>query len=187
MSESFWDFSVRTYRTEHVPEACLSLQDERGVDVNMLLYCCWFGVTRGQQQAEAFQNVFDFSETWAERVVRPLRYVRTWMKFDGCHDPRMPTETCMEYRERVKGVEFEAEKIQQDVLESLTLPIPEKDLALPDQLIAIAKNVGQYFDRANIVSDEFVQERLLTIIQAEVVDFSEKDIRVALKSNTREI
>ena len=180
MSESFWDFSIRTYRTENVAEACLSLQDERGVDVNMLLYCCWYGVTRGQQEAKFFQHVFEFSENWAQRVVRPLRHVRTWMKLDGCQDPRMPTETCMEFREKVKGVEFNAEKIQQDVLGSLTLSIPEKDLALPEQLGAIAKNIRQYFDTVNIVSDEFVQERLLTIIQAEVVDFSEKDIRAAL-------
>ncbi len=47
MSESLWDFSVRTYRGEWVSAACLALQDERGVDVNMLLYCCWHGATRG--------------------------------------------------------------------------------------------------------------------------------------------
>lgn len=180
MSESFWDFSVRSYRTENVAEACLSLQDERGVDVNMLLYCCWFGVTRGQQQAEFFQNVFEFSESWAVQVVRPLRYVRTWMKLAGCHDPRMPTETCMEFREKVKGVEFTAEKIQQDVLESLTVSIVEKDLALADQLGAIAKNIHQYFATVNIITDDFVRERLLTIIQAGVVDLSAADIQAVL-------
>ncbi|MFT5350960.1 MAG: hypothetical protein ACI9MF_001779, partial [Gammaproteobacteria bacterium] len=90
MFETFWDYSVRTYRKDNVPEACLSLQDERGVDVNMLLYCCWFGLTRGSQQLESFQEVFDFSENWALSVVRPLRHVRTWMKLEGCPDPRIP-------------------------------------------------------------------------------------------------
>ena len=161
-------------------QACLSLQDERGVDVNMLLYCCWFGVTRGQQQAEFFQNVFEFSETWAVRVVRPLRHIRTWMKLDGCLDPRMPTETCMEFREKVKGVEFTAEKIQQDVLESLTLAIAEKDQAVPDQLVAIVKNIHQYFATVNIVADDFVRERLLTIIQAGVVALAADEIQAAL-------
>lgn len=180
MSESFWDFSVRSYRIENVADACLSLQDERRVDVNMLLYCCWFGVTRGQQQTEFFQNVFEFSETWAVQVVRPLRYVRTWLKLEGCPDPRMPTETCMEFREKVKGVEFNAEKIQQDVLQSLTESITEKDLALSDQLVAIAKNIHQYFATVNIVADDFVRERLLTIIQAGVVELSEDEIQAAL-------
>jgi uncharacterized protein (TIGR02444 family) len=182
VSETFWDFSVRTYRTEFVPEACLSLQDERGVDVNMLLFCCWYGVTRGRQEKEFFQHVFEFSENWAERVVRPLRNARTWMKLDGCIDPRMPTEICMEFREKVKGVEFSAEKIQQDVLESLTLSIEEKEQSLAEQLTVIKKNIRQYFDTVNIVLDDFVKERLVTIMQAGVVELSAADIRTALNS-----
>ena len=35
--EGFWDFSVRTYRTPGVPDACLSLQNDYAADVNMLL------------------------------------------------------------------------------------------------------------------------------------------------------
>jgi len=45
--ERFWDFSVRTYRTEGVPAAGLSLQNDYGADVNMLLYCAWIGATVG--------------------------------------------------------------------------------------------------------------------------------------------
>jgi len=187
MSESFWDFSLRTYRIESVPEACLSLQNERAVDINMLLYCCWFALTRGRQPLEDFEDVLAFSEVWAERVVRPLRHVRTWMKLDGCHDPRIPTETCMAFREKVKGMEVNAEKIQQDVLDSLTLSIPEKDLALPDQLSAMTININQYFKIINIVVDDFVREKLLIIIQATVVDFSEKEILGAMEANIPEI
>ena len=183
MSETFWDFSLRTYRTDKVPEACLSLQDEREVDVNMMLFCLWYGVTRGQQEALSFENVFEFSETWARRVVRPLRHVRIWMKINGCHDPRVSKESCMEFRKKVKGVEFTAEKMQQDVLESIVGSVLEKEIGLPVQLDAVVKNIQQYFSVANIVSDDFVRERLLTIIKAGVVDFSEKEIQNALKTN----
>ncbi|MFT5133339.1 MAG: hypothetical protein ACI9SC_001810 [Gammaproteobacteria bacterium] len=184
MFETFWDYSVRTYRKDNVPEACLSLQDERGVDVNMLLYCCWFGLTRGSQQLESFQEVFDFSENWALSVVRPLRHVRTWMKLEGCPDPRIPGESCLELRNKVKGLELTAEKIQQDVLESLTLSIPESTLTLPNQLEAMVNNIFQYFSSVNIVSDNFVMERLTTIIKAGVTDFSVKEIEVALQEKT---
>ena len=34
---SFWDFSVGTYRRPGVADACLSLQDRYGLDVNVLL------------------------------------------------------------------------------------------------------------------------------------------------------
>ena len=182
MSEPFWDFSVRTYRTDSVPEACLSLQDECGVDVNMLLYCGWFGVTRGRLQADMFRSVLDFSESWSQRVVQPLRHVRTWMKLDGCRDPRVPAATCMEFREKVKGIEFTAEKMQQDVLETLTAPVPEKELALADQLAAMVNNISLYFNMVNITTDNFVRERLLTIVQAEVPEFSTGDIQLVLSS-----
>jgi uncharacterized protein (TIGR02444 family) len=180
MSESFWGFSVRTYRTKNVMKACLSLQDERGLDVNMLLYCCWVGVTRGQQERDLFLLVFEFSENWAKQVVRPLRNVRTWMKLEGCEDTRIATDTCMDFREKVKGVEINAEKLQQEVLETLTEVLKKRDLSIAQQLEAIAKNIIQYFDTVNIVLDEFVQTRLLIIIEAGLIEASEGDIRNAL-------
>ena len=180
MSESFWDFSIRTYKTENVATACLSLQDERGVDVNMLLFSCWFGHTRGHLPLQSFQDIFDFSENWASRVVRPLRGVRTWMKSDGCADPRMPTETCMELREKIKGLELQAEKIQQSVLESLITSFPETDATLPAQLDAIKNNIFQYFDTVDISNDDFIRENLSVVIGAGVTDFTEDQIQSAL-------
>lgn len=180
MTESFWDFSVRTYRTENVPEACLALQDERGVDVNMLLYCCWYGATRGTQDLECFNRTFDFSENWASHVVRPLRGVRTWMKHNGCQDPRMPTERCMEYREKVKGVEFTAEKIQQDVLESLTEKAVQENLNEVEKLKAVIENVRQYLVIIDIKLDEFVKGHLTTIIEAALVGHPREGIIKAL-------
>jgi uncharacterized protein (TIGR02444 family) len=180
MSESFWDFSIRTYKTENAAKACLSLQDERSVDVNILLYCCWFGHTRGRLPLDTFQEIFDFSENWASRVVRPLRGVRTWMKSEGCPDPRMPTESCMQLREKIKGLELNAEKIQQSVLESLALSFPEITLELPAQLEAIKNNIFQYFDTVNISNDDFIREKLSVVIAAGVTDFTEDKIQSAL-------
>ena len=180
MLESFWDFSIRTYKTEQVATACLSLQDERGVDVNMLLFCCWFGHTRGHLPLQSFQEIFDFSESWAARVVRPLRGARTWMKSDGCSDPRMPTRTCMELREKIKGLELNAEKIQQSVLESLISSFPETTATLPAQLDAITNNVFQYFDMVNINNDDFIREKLSVAIEAGVTDFTREQIKSAL-------
>jgi len=180
MSESFWDFSLRTYGTKNVAEACLSLQNERGLDVNMLLYCCWVGVTRGQQERDLFLHVFEFSENWAKQVVRPLRNVRTWMKLEGCEDTRIATDTCMNFREKVKAVEINAEKMQQEVLETLTEVLATNDLSVAQQLEAIAKNIIQYLDTVNIVPDELVQTELLTIIKAGLIEASTGDIQNAL-------
>src|SRR3954470_3940357 len=37
----FWNFSLELYAGEGVAEACLDLQERRGCDVNVLLFCCW--------------------------------------------------------------------------------------------------------------------------------------------------
>ncbi|MFB3151067.1 MAG: TIGR02444 family protein, partial [Alphaproteobacteria bacterium] len=38
-----WDFALVVYRRDGVAEACLALQESQGVDVNVLLFCCWLG------------------------------------------------------------------------------------------------------------------------------------------------
>ena len=40
---SFWAFSLEFYARPGVAEACLALQDRHGLDVNILLLCCWLG------------------------------------------------------------------------------------------------------------------------------------------------
>ncbi len=41
-SSPFWDYSLGIYRKPGVADACIALQDEFGLDVNMLLACLWF-------------------------------------------------------------------------------------------------------------------------------------------------
>ena len=41
----FWDFSLHTYSAEGVGEACIALQERRGVDVNLILFCAWNGAS----------------------------------------------------------------------------------------------------------------------------------------------
>ena len=37
----FWRTSLELYAREGVSRALIALQDRRGADVNLLLYCCW--------------------------------------------------------------------------------------------------------------------------------------------------
>ena len=166
--ESFWNFAVRTYRCEGIPEVCLALQNERGADVNVLLFCCWMGATRGEFEIETFDMMLEFSRAWADRVVRPLRNVRTWMKIEGCPDPAMPVESCMNLRERIKKVEFEAEQLQENVMQSLVDTIPGVTLSVAEQVRAAALNLRRYCEAEGIVSDHETQSRLDVILRAAI-------------------
>jgi len=165
-SEGFWDFSVRTYRTDGVPEACLSLQNDYGADVNMLLYCSWVGGFYGSFDDALFSKASGFADNWADEVVRPLRSARIWMKQSGCHEEPMSTEDCMSLREEIKSVEFEAERLQQQVLETITsgreLRTDVTDAALDDVLA----NLHRYAEHSGIDIGDDVLQKFSVIIRA---------------------
>ncbi len=165
-TESFWDFSVRSYRTDGVPAACLELQNKSGADVNALLFCCWLGATRGEIQTDTYNTVMTFSNNWADHVVRPLRSVRSWMKTSGCSDPLLPEETCMALRERIKRVEFESEQLQENVMQSMVESIPLASLSNSEQIRAAVFNLQHYCLAENIPWDHTTQTRLSLILQA---------------------
>jgi uncharacterized protein (TIGR02444 family) len=166
--ESFWNFAVRTYRCEGIPEACLALQNERGADVNVLLFCCWVGATRGEFEIKTFDRMLEFSRAWADRVVRPLRNVRTWMKIEGCPDPAMPVESCMNLRERIKKVELEAERLQENVMQSMVDTIPGVTLSVAEQARAATLNLRRYCEAEGIDWDHETQTRLDVILRAAI-------------------
>jgi uncharacterized protein (TIGR02444 family) len=164
--ESFWDFSVRTYRTPGVPDACLSLQNDYGADVNMLLYCCWVGAHVGQFERELFESASRFSAAWANHVVVPLRSARTWMKHEGCSAEPVPMDSCMALREKIKSVEFDAEKLQQDTLDSLTTSERSGNYSTEQILQAVNANLDRYFVHAGIESCDDTGTKLRVIINA---------------------
>lgn len=179
--ESFWDFSVRTYRTAGVPEACLSLQNDNGADVNMLLFCCWIGAYLGQFDEALFAQASEFSTKWARGVVVPLRSARTWMKHTGCIADSMPTEACMELREEIKTVEFSAEKMQQQVLESLvSLDAPRSDAAV-QVLEDVVANLLRYSKYTGFDISDDVRHKFGVIIPAAFPAWDEEIIMRALE------
>lgn len=166
-TQGFWDFSVRAYYGEGVQEAFLALQNERGVDINMLLFCIWLGRTHGEFTDGLFHAACDFSARWAQHVVVPLREVRTWMKGAGCHDGKVPVHDCMDLREKVKGVEFAAEKMQEEVLESLCADHPRVQQSAAQQLAAASSNVQRYFARLDIEAEGRALQQLNVIMAAQ--------------------
>ncbi len=164
--EGFWDFSIRTYRTTGVPDACLSLQNDYGADVNMLLYCCWIGAYIGQFDRDLFARASEFSTLWADHVVVPLRSARTWMKHTGCDMEPVPTDSCMQFREEIKSVEFAAEKMQQQVLASL-VSIDRLRKDAPDRILEdVLANLDLYTVNIGIEVCDDVRQKFSVIVDA---------------------
>ena len=165
-TDSLWSFSVTIYRQPGVSHACLSLQDRLGLDVNVLLFCCWFGCTRGPLDGQTFNDALGFSRPWAEEVVHPLRAARTWMKANNCTQP--VSQKLL--REKIKTVELEAEHLQQDFLESLSSTKPAKFLEPELQLKNTASNLQRYLKHCNVHLDDPSLSELTHIVTAAITN-----------------
>ena len=76
----FWLFSLELYGRPEVAKACLALQDRRGLDVNLLLFCCWAGSRGHRLDRPALEGLIEAVESWQREVVAPLRQALRHLK-----------------------------------------------------------------------------------------------------------
>src|SRR5262245_23656871 len=103
----FWRFSLQFYRRSGVAEACITLQEQSDVDVNVLLYLLW-QATRGRSFTTTEVATLESKVgPWRQATVIPLRAVRRALK----HPPTLVEGAAAEsFRNRIKAVELEAER-----------------------------------------------------------------------------
>ena len=112
----FWQFSLRFYRQPGVAQACLTLQDEAGIDVNLLLFLLWQATQQRTLSAAEVRTIEDRIRPWREMTVIPLRAVRRALKSPPA---LVEAGTAEAYRSRIKAVELEAERLQQEAMQRL--------------------------------------------------------------------
>ncbi|MGX7927203.1 TIGR02444 family protein [Tsuneonella sp. HG094] len=80
-ADEFWEYSLRVYARTGVAEACLSLQDRHGCEVNLVLLCLWLAQNRKLWlRKEDLCAAQRSAAAPVEGVVRPLRMTRRWLK-----------------------------------------------------------------------------------------------------------
>ena len=137
-SSPFWTFSLRFYRLDGVAPACLALQDERGVDVNVLLFLLFIATQgRGLTQADVAE-INAAMEDWRREAVVPLRAVRRFLRAPPA---AIDAAQAAALRERIKAVELEAERLEQEALYALR---PMADWGQAGGKAAAVDNVAAY-------------------------------------------
>jgi uncharacterized protein (TIGR02444 family) len=100
-----------------VADACIRLQDESGVDVNLLFFLLWNASLKRQLSAADVQAVDSCVAGWRQTAVIPLREIRRALKSNAVlTEPGAPEL----FRTKVKGLELEAERLQQETLFALS-------------------------------------------------------------------
>jgi uncharacterized protein (TIGR02444 family) len=113
----FWRFSLHFYRQPGVSDACIALQDDCGVDVNLLLFLLWLADDGQLLSVGDVRRLDDTVRDWRDLTIIPIRNARRKLK---------GVETLVEsgkqevFRNKVKALELEAERLQQEALYALT-------------------------------------------------------------------
>jgi len=149
----FWRFSLAFYRRPGVGEACIQLQDAAGVDVNLLLFLLWLAAAKRRLTAGEVREIDDRVRGWRELTVLPLREIRRKLKGGA---PPLEGGTAEAYRSKIKGVELEAERLQQEALyalaNSMTLGAADAsaDAAARANIAAYEAMLGRAFPAAPV-------------------------------------
>ena len=173
MPGSLWDFSLETYRRPGVQDACLKLQDDRGADVNMLLYCCWRG---GFADGEMPALLADLSP-WKSAVVQDLRSVRRALKPMVAELGEL-SEPAADLRKKVAALELEAEKLQQTMLSHHSAKHGESSPPSPQ---AAVQNLAQYFKLLDKTPEGEVKDMLEILVTAAFPHSAKDDIETEVR------
>jgi uncharacterized protein (TIGR02444 family) len=117
----FWRFSLAFYRQDGVADACITLQEDAGVDVNLLLFVLWHAMLKRVLPAAQIEALEGRIAPWRNATVIPLRTVRRALK----SPPDLVASQAAElFRTRIKAVELEAERLQQEAMYDLARRSP---------------------------------------------------------------
>ncbi|WP_051233890.1 TIGR02444 family protein [Halomonas halocynthiae] len=109
-----WNFALTLYARPGVEKACLTLQDDAGLDVCELLWMCWLsyhGLTLTEHAALLLNPV----RTWQREITAPLRLQRRTLKPLCAGNPERE-----KLRQTIKQAELLAEQEALRQLEQLT-------------------------------------------------------------------
>jgi uncharacterized protein (TIGR02444 family) len=136
----FWRFSLRFYRLPKVADACIALQEEAGVDVNLFLFLLWQASSKRSLSLIEVGEIEGRIGAWRDATVIPLRSVRRALKSPPA---LVEPATAEAFRTRIKAVELEAERLQQEAMYELARSTPlGREAASADE--AARNNVAVY-------------------------------------------
>ena len=125
-----WTFALALYRQPGFADACLTLQDEHGADVVMLIGLCWLARRDGgAPDVSAIATLDAALAGWRDAVIVPLRTLRRALK------PRLAglPPAAGEARERIKEAELASERRRGGARRNAADRRTNRDRALPER------------------------------------------------------
>jgi len=139
-----WSFSLGFYDQPGAADALMALQDEAGLNVDLVLFAIWLGLSgRGRLGAQQLDQAERAVRSVQSELIEPLRALRRRLK-------TVPDPEIQALRERLKLVEIDAEKVALTRLGTIAAAVSKTD---PDDCLADAEaNLLDYLDRERAAS-----------------------------------
>lgn len=104
LDNALWQYACQVYSKAGVEAALLTLQDEQGADINLILQALWLA-SEGVEWTPAYIPN-DYGK-WVEEQVIPIRTMRRSLKTDWVE---LRGEGYEDFRQQVKTLELKAEQ-----------------------------------------------------------------------------
>jgi uncharacterized protein (TIGR02444 family) len=154
----FWRFSLTVYARPGVAASCLALQDRLGLDVNLLLFCCWAAARGHRLEPAEIAAAEAASGAWQRDIVTPLRGIRRQLAQPTALDP---ADAAALYA-KAKQLELAAEEAEQRLLATAVpfAPCEVDDARQADDTVA---NLKLYLGRIDGRADDQAAAALATL------------------------
>jgi uncharacterized protein (TIGR02444 family) len=170
----FWDFSLDLYERPGVAECCVALQEESGLDVNMLLFCTWCAAEGPGVLEEAdVRAAIAATQPWQQRVVAPLRAARRAVRELGTAG--IFAAACAR---DVAATELSAERVEQWLLFELVAGRTAARRGAGHGVAMACQNLGGYL-RAAGVDPAPARARLVPLLAGCWPDAEATELRAA--------
>ena len=145
----FWRFSLTVYARPGVASSCLALQDRLGLDVNLLLFCCWAAARGHRLDPAELAAAEAASADWQRDIVVPLRGIRRQLARPLALDP---ADAAILY-DQAKQLELAAEEAEQRLL-ATAVPFAPREVDDARQADDTVANLKLYLGRVDGPADE---------------------------------
>ncbi|MBS7707051.1 TIGR02444 family protein [Chelatococcus asaccharovorans] len=158
-----WDFALDLYGRPGVSQACLTLQDEAGVDVIHLIVIAYADHVGSPLSADEIRALHEAMADWRTGAVLPLRAARRFLKAPL---PVLDAEK-EALRDAVKAVELKAEQLQLAMAYGWLTARADKE-GLPKEGLPLAQALGNLLVSSHGQAGMLpaVEQALATVIDA---------------------
>lgn len=158
-SHEFWHYSLKLYSKIAVKDACLQLQNYYGVDVNLILFSCWYAVTgQGQISSHQWSLLLSKVATWQRDIVEGLRNIRALLS----NFPELSWAS--ELRKEILMLELVGEHIEQLMLTETFLEKKLEHRSASQKITDCIQSLQNYITFLNLTPPVEIYETLKVVL-----------------------